>query len=185
MTPESPTSAASSAAEQVRAIVAAAEQSAAAMEAAAREEAERIRAEADQGSARAREAAGRLSERADALERRLDELVGGVREAVEALRADLANLRQQPLAEAAPEKSQPTDELDDELIAEVEQVAAKEPEIAADPPTPQPEGARVIALKMALDGSPREDTARYLSENFQLADPAGLLDEVYARAGRS
>ena len=43
----------------------------------------------------------------------------------------------------------------------------------------------MIALKMALDGSPREDTARYLSENFQLADPAALLDEVYARAGRS
>ena len=27
---------------------------------------------------------------------------------------------------------------------------------------------------------PREETARYLSENFQLADARGLLDEVYA-----
>ena len=43
----------------------------------------------------------------------------------------------------------------------------------------------MLALKMALDGAPREDTARYLSENFTLDDPDGLLDEVYARAGGS
>ena len=42
------------------------------------------------------------------------------------------------------------------------------------------EGARLIALNMALNGTPREETERYLAENFQLADPAGLLDEVYA-----
>jgi len=42
------------------------------------------------------------------------------------------------------------------------------------------EGARLIALNMALNGTPREETARYLSENFQLADAGGLLDEVYA-----
>lgn len=42
------------------------------------------------------------------------------------------------------------------------------------------EGARLIALNMALNGTPREETARYLSENFHLADVGGLLDEVYA-----
>jgi DivIVA domain-containing protein len=42
------------------------------------------------------------------------------------------------------------------------------------------EGARLIALNMALNGTPREETARYLSENFQLSDRDGLLDEVYA-----
>ena len=42
----------------------------------------------------------------------------------------------------------------------------------------------MLALKMALDGAPREDTARYLRENFELADPDALLDEVYAKAGR-
>jgi hypothetical protein len=45
------------------------------------------------------------------------------------------------------------------------------------------EGARLIALNMALSGAPREDTARYLKENFDLADQDDLLDEVYARAG--
>src|SRR5581483_8391545 len=42
------------------------------------------------------------------------------------------------------------------------------------------EGARLIALNMALNGSPREETDRYLAENFSLSDRAGLLDEVYA-----
>jgi hypothetical protein len=42
------------------------------------------------------------------------------------------------------------------------------------------EGARLIALNMALNGTPREETARYLSDNFQLTDRDGLLDEVYA-----
>jgi DivIVA domain-containing protein len=42
------------------------------------------------------------------------------------------------------------------------------------------EGARLIALNMALNGTPREETDRYLAENFDLSDRAGLLDEVYA-----
>ena len=33
------------------------------------------------------------------------------------------------------------------------------------------EGARLIALNMALNGTPREETARYLDENFDLEDP--------------
>jgi DivIVA domain-containing protein len=42
------------------------------------------------------------------------------------------------------------------------------------------EGARLIALNMALNGTPRDETDRYLAENFTLTDRAGLLDEVYA-----
>jgi DivIVA domain-containing protein len=42
------------------------------------------------------------------------------------------------------------------------------------------EGARLIALNMALNGTPREETDRYLAENFQLSDRSGLLDEVYS-----
>jgi hypothetical protein len=41
------------------------------------------------------------------------------------------------------------------------------------------EGARLIALNMALNGTPREETERYLAENFKLRDRNGLLDEVY------
>jgi DivIVA domain-containing protein len=42
------------------------------------------------------------------------------------------------------------------------------------------EGARLIALNMALNGTPREETERYLEENFELSDRQALLDEVYA-----
>jgi cell division septum initiation protein DivIVA len=42
------------------------------------------------------------------------------------------------------------------------------------------EGARLIALNMALNGQSREETDRYLAENFDLRDRGSLLDEVYA-----
>jgi DivIVA domain-containing protein len=45
------------------------------------------------------------------------------------------------------------------------------------------EGARLIALNMALNGQSREETDRYLAENFDLSDRASLLDEVYESVG--
>jgi hypothetical protein len=32
---------------------------------------------------------------------------------------------------------------------------------------------------MALNGTPREEVDRYLAENFDLTDRAGLIEEVY------
>lgn len=46
------------------------------------------------------------------------------------------------------------------------------------------EGARLIALNMALNGTPREETERYLADNFKLTDSKDLLDDVYARAAQ-
>ncbi|MDQ3740277.1 MAG: hypothetical protein M3389_04955, partial [Actinomycetota bacterium] len=45
------------------------------------------------------------------------------------------------------------------------------------------EGARLIALNMALNGQSRDETDRYLAENFDLADRKSLLDEVYESVG--
>ncbi len=42
------------------------------------------------------------------------------------------------------------------------------------------DGARLVALNMALGGEPREQTDRYLADSFKLVDRAKLLDEVYA-----
>ena len=42
------------------------------------------------------------------------------------------------------------------------------------------DGARLIALNMALNGESRADADRYLAENFKLADREKLIDEVYA-----
>lgn len=46
-----------------------------------------------------------------------------------------------------------------------------------------PEGARLVALNMALNGTPREETARYLADNFELEDQEAILDDVYSRIG--
>jgi hypothetical protein len=60
---------------------------------------------------------------------------------------------------------------------------AAEPDVHVDPEAPENgdlDGARLIALNMALNGESREDADRYLAENFQLADRQRLIDEVYA-----
>jgi DivIVA domain-containing protein len=62
-----------------------------------------------------------------------------------------------------------------------EPVAAPEPESLGG--GDDSEGARLIALNMALNGTPREETSQYLAENFRLDDREQLLDEVYARVG--
>jgi len=72
-----------------------------------------------------------------------------------------------------------------------EALAGDPPPAAAAPAPVQPvdedldvdedvEGARLIALNMALNGQSREETDRYLAENFDLRDRGTLLDEVYA-----
>ena len=157
-----------SAADQVRAVL---------------EAAEHVRAQAETEAERTRAGVSRIADRAQRLDRRLDELAAAVTEEVAGLRAELESLRIDAGAEAA--EPEPAPAGDDPLIAEAEAVAAREPEVAAPPAEASaPEGARLLALKMALDGRPRDETAAYLRENFELDDPEALLDEVYAQAGR-
>jgi DivIVA domain-containing protein len=84
-----------------------------------------------------------------------------------------------------------------ETEEEIELEVVRDAVLAEDPPEPieavaeaiaevtedgsdDTEGARLIALNMALNGTPREETDRYLADNFRLPDRSGLLDEVYA-----
>lgn len=173
--PEKHQSAAAAAAEKVHAIVEAAERSAAELRTEAAQEIE-VQLE------RAQAVASRLSERADEIERSLQGLAGRVRDEISALKADLEELRavgegigetrSAPPPPAAPEP-EPAAQAAPEPAAEPEATSAREGN----------EGARVIALNMALNGSSREETARYLAENFEIKDPEALLDEVYARVG--
>jgi hypothetical protein len=200
-------SAAASAAEKVRAMLEAAEQSAAALRA---EAAEEIDAQLE----RAQGVAARLTEHANEIERSMQGLADSLRAELSALKADLEELRavgegvqEKRVAAAAPEPNserppQPPTEPRPEprpvppaepppepappepAAAEPAAPPAAEAAPAAAPPAGDGhEGARVIALNMALNGSPRDETARYLSENFELDDPEALLDEVYARVG--
>jgi hypothetical protein len=85
----------------------------------------------------------------------------------------------------------PEVEVEEREEAEAEAEPEPEPEVEEEAePTPAPaaegegaEGARLIALNMALNGTPREETARYLQENFELQNTDAILDEVYARVG--
>jgi DivIVA domain-containing protein len=159
--------------EQVRVILEAAETSAAELRAdAGRQAGEQV--------ARVGEAAGGMLARLDELERELGGLLEALRRSGEQLSEGLARLQEQVReagdAPAAPEAPAP---LIDRHEAQVS--AAEEP---APPANGDEAGARLIALSMALSGTPREETARYLAEHFSLPDAETLLDDVYERAGR-
>ena len=192
-------SSAAAAAERVRAVLEAAEQSAAELRA---EAAREIETQLE----RAEKVTERLSARAEQIERALESLATTVTGELNALRADLEELRavsesageetaDAPVPEPVTEVQPPVEErkagTQGPESAEPEPAHAADAEVPAEPahsPSAPPapagdghEGARVIALNMALNGSSREETARYLSENFELEDPEALLDEVYAR----
>ena len=92
-----------------------------------------------------------------------------------------------PEAAPAPAEAPAAPEASEEAAADeapAEAAPATEAPVA-DAPAPaggddDVEGARLIALNMALNGTAREETDRYLAENFDLSDRSGLLDEVYA-----
>jgi hypothetical protein len=175
----------------VRAILEAAEKSAAELRAEAAQE-------IDGQLERAETVAARLSERANQMEQSLQALADSIRDQLSALKADLEELRavgegvaeiragasaatEPAPAEPAPAQPPPAAEAPAPARAAAATEPTASPLAAAPPAGAGNEGARVIALNMALNGSPREETARYLGENFELESPDALLDEVYAR----
>jgi hypothetical protein len=169
---------AGTASDRVRAIIEAAESSAAEIRAEAEAEAERIRARAE--------------ERASVLRREVrgdvQGLVGSIREAVDRLRADLDRLEQrlgeadppaEPTPAPAPSAVGGADEEPDISLAEDAAVGLDGPETGDG----DVEAARLVALNMALDGASREDVAQHLRDNYKLANPSPLLDEVFSSIG--
>jgi DivIVA domain-containing protein len=92
------------------------------------------------------------------------------------------------LAEPAYEPEPEPEPVAEEPEAEPAEAVAEEPVARDRPSSPGPpdqtaddmEGARLIALNMALNGTPRDEVDRYLAENFELADRGALIEEVYA-----
>lgn len=117
----------------------------------------------------------------------------GELESLQSQLTDLSRAAQGSAPEVAPDEHEEADELEHvgepeehEEHEEPELAVAPEPETGEDAETAtldsedDAEGARLIALNMALNGTPRDETERYLAENFELADRGTLLDEVYA-----
>lgn len=194
---------------EVAGILAAAEEKAAEIEAEARERAAEIVAEAEETArakvAEAESSVSGLAGQADELRRRIGKLSEGLAGAKPA-----AETQPGPVIVPEPETPEPEVDPTPVIVPEPGPTPAPEPtpdtvpEPGPDPvpePTPLPQpsepditpaagtngsdaGARLVAMKMALDGSSREDVEKRLSEEFGIDDPAPLLDDVFARAGR-
>jgi vacuolar-type H+-ATPase subunit E/Vma4 len=166
-------------------------------------ERQRIRDEAIERSqehvGKVHEATALMLQRVDAMEGELAALVESLRTGANRLNADLSLLsgNMGELYAAAGRPLHDTGSAaplgDDVVIAEEADVVAlvddDEPELdqagtgdtaVTGSGEDDLEGARLIALNMALNGQSREETDKYLAENFDLSDRAALLDEVYA-----
>ncbi|MFL5817714.1 MAG: DivIVA domain-containing protein [Conexibacter sp.] len=132
--------------------------------AAAEQSAAQIVAQAEAEAQRIGSVAGRAG---DETTERVTVAASGALERIEALRGELSTLLEalgsRPPAEPAPAAEQPA-----------------EPAAAGDDA-----GARLVALELALNGTPREQAEAVLAEQFAIADRQGLLDDVYAAAGRA
>jgi DivIVA domain-containing protein len=158
--------------EQVRLILEAAERSAAQL----RDQAGR---EAGEHVGRVQDATGAMLEQLGTLQTELDGMLEALKRSGELLEQGLAKLRTD-VGMDAPAAPPP----EPEAVPEPPVVAPDpEPEPAAANGTPDEAGARLIALNMALSGTPRDETERYLAEHYDLADAGALLDDVYRRAG--
>ena len=168
---------------------------------------EHATSEAREYVGRVSESTSGMLERIDAMESELTALIESLRTGSNRLNADLQLLEgnltsvenavvprpqfepEQPVARRPELTPTPASEPFEEK-AEVTGAAAGEV-LSEAPAEPAPiagartnggddDGARLIALNMALNGTPREETDKYLAENFKLTDRRGLLDDVYS-----
>ncbi len=102
----------------------------------------------------------------------------------------------EPSPEPVPEPSPPEPEVDPTPVTVPEPTPPTQPEPApVTIPEPQPDppaasngsdeqAARLVAMKMALDGSSRDEVAKHLSATYGLDDSGVILDAVFERVGK-
>jgi outer membrane biosynthesis protein TonB len=190
---------------QVAGILAAAEQAAAEIEREAREEAERIlagaRAEAARQVETAQEGVAALLGQAAELRERIGASPGAETEPAIVPEPSVPQPEVDPTPVIVPE---PTPERTPEPTPDPvpEPTPDPVPEPSPDPvpeptPLPQPGGpqqpaaangdaaaAKLVALKMAMDGAGRDEIAARLSSSYGIEDTGPLVDDVLARASR-
>lgn len=131
-------------------------------------------------------AARELLERIGSLDEELAAMLGRLREDAGRLSSELRSLERDVIdVGPGPEPALPEPVL--EFAPEPEPIEGPEPaeqgETADTALVDDDEAARLVALDMALGGSPREETEAYLSQHYQLSDADKLLDDVYELAG--
>jgi outer membrane biosynthesis protein TonB len=99
----------------------------------------------------------------------------------------------EPTPDPVPEPVPPPDEADppsagrrstEELVEQLKAGAGKASGAQTSGNGTEAAGARLVAMKMALEGASREEIDRQLAESFELADREALLDDVLERAKR-
>lgn len=107
-----------------------------------------------------------------------------VRDALDQLEAGLGARAAKP--EAAPEPPPPEAASQDEPVP-----GPQQPPAGAGPEPPPVQAAnddggavRLVAMKLALDGTSREEAREQLAAEYDVEDLDSLIDEVYAKAGR-
>jgi DivIVA domain-containing protein len=144
--------------------------------------------------------AASLLERVGSMDGEVSGLIESLRAGAGRLAADLQTVEtnMSELYDASSGRDTPETEQRGVFETRLDEALAATPPPPAAPPSPpvaqpaQPaaaaqapagndlDGARLIALNMALNGESRADTERYLAENFELPDRLKLVDEVYA-----
>jgi DivIVA domain-containing protein len=153
-------------------------------------------------------ATGAMVDRLDAVEEELGNLLDTLRTSVTRASSDLQLLESHltevkdavsPRHQFEPEEAveeppraiepEPASGIEEEILFQEEEestIVMEEPPVELAPEsgesefTDDTEGARLIALNMALNGTPRDEVDRYLAENFELSDRAALIEEVYS-----
>jgi hypothetical protein len=152
--------------DRVREAIEVAEKRAAEIVRRAETEAQRIRAEAEAAATR----------RLDEVQQALDDLQGRL--------SGEARFEVTPGPVKGPESAP--------APAATPEPAPAPPPVEADPPSPEPANgggdgqeaaARLVAMKLALDGTAREEARRQLATDYDLADLDALLEDVYSRVG--
>jgi DivIVA domain-containing protein len=184
---------AGAASEQVRAIVEAAENAGAELR-------ERAAAQSRDHVARVARLADELIARIERLEGELSALVESVKVGAERVRADLTALERDvarvgaptegaaPPRDAAPPVRSDTappapSDAAPPARSDAAPVEQPDPRVESSARSDDAEGARLVALDMALSGSSRGEVDTYLSEHYALDDLAKLLDDVFATVG--
>lgn len=191
---------AAAASSEVQGIVKAAETTAASIKHKATEDARRLREGATSDAASTR---NRALGQAQAYVQEIAQLAAALRERVEAMDREMSTLSERlgasagrllsdleaaeenmgRLYEAAAGRTLVGAQATPSTVSDTEETPEEQPTPpAGDEGTGDidVDGARLVALNMALNGDSRELTDRYLAENFQLPDRRQLLDEVYA-----
>jgi hypothetical protein len=146
----------------------------------AQRRADQIVREAEREATRIREGAEvDARERIESAKRALDEL-GGRLAGSPAAQPGAVGAETPPQPTPAEEPSEPTPPPEEPPGA---------PEAPTSPPAEPGDGggsgdeaaARLVAMKMAVDGKSREEIDRHLAERFDLPDQSGLVDEILAR----